>query len=357
MRLNRHKLLEAIESGVRYALELDDEDYNNEEQVDFNKDKIESKTNREIFQERVQTAFDNKRFFPRIKDMISQFNLTWKPKNKQDLKDTINAYCEYYNDWALNLNFINISDITDMFAMFAESNFNGNISKWDVSNVTDMSYMFNRSKFNGDILKWDVSSVTNMNGMFNESKFNGDISKWDVSNVKTMNNMFAYSEFNGDISKWDVSKVLNMYAMFAESNFNGDISNWNVSNVTDMSYMFNRSKFNGDISNWNVSNVTNMQTMFDGSEFSGDLSNWEINIESVDDIKCMLNSSSQNIIVDPKKIKLYRKIQQYSKTNRISKPGIERISNIVRGLETMYYSWDEKNYPNWLKKLIKQFVD
>ena len=31
MRLNRHKLLEAIKSGVRYALELGDEDYNNEE--------------------------------------------------------------------------------------------------------------------------------------------------------------------------------------------------------------------------------------------------------------------------------------------------------------------------------------
>ena len=55
MRLNKHKLLEAIESGVRYALELDDEDYNynNEETIDFNKDKIESKTNQEIFQEKV----------------------------------------------------------------------------------------------------------------------------------------------------------------------------------------------------------------------------------------------------------------------------------------------------------------
>ena len=53
MKLDRHRLLEAIESGVRYALELDDEDYNNEETVDFNKDKIESKTNQEVFQEKV----------------------------------------------------------------------------------------------------------------------------------------------------------------------------------------------------------------------------------------------------------------------------------------------------------------
>ena len=53
MRLNRHKLLEAIESGVRYALELDDEDYNNEETVDFNKDKFKSQTFQEMYAERV----------------------------------------------------------------------------------------------------------------------------------------------------------------------------------------------------------------------------------------------------------------------------------------------------------------
>ena len=29
----------------------------------------------------------------------------------------------------------------------------------------------------------DVSKVTNMSAMFNNSKFDGDISKWNVSNV------------------------------------------------------------------------------------------------------------------------------------------------------------------------------
>ena len=46
-----------------------------------------------------------------------------------------------------------------------------------------------------------------MNSLFSESQFNGDISKWDVSNVTDMNRMFRKSQFNGDISNWNVSNV------------------------------------------------------------------------------------------------------------------------------------------------------
>jgi surface protein len=70
-----------------------------------------------------------------------------------------------------------------MSRVFEESQFNGDISKWDMSKVTDMKEMFWSSKFNGDISKWDVSKVTDMKEMFYNSKFNGDISKWDVSRV------------------------------------------------------------------------------------------------------------------------------------------------------------------------------
>ena len=46
-----------------------------------------------------------------------------------------------------------------------------------------MSYMFNNSQFNGDISKWDTSNVTNMSWMFHGSKFNGNISNWNFSNL------------------------------------------------------------------------------------------------------------------------------------------------------------------------------
>ncbi|MBC6411091.1 MAG: DUF285 domain-containing protein [Ekhidna sp.] len=155
-----------------------------------------------------------------------------------------------------------LSNVTDMSFMFANSSFSGDISTWDVSSVTNMTGMFSNSTFNGDLSKWDVSKVTSMPYMFQNSSFNGNISDWNVSKVTSMSFMFVSSSFSGDLSKWDISSVRIMNSIFSGSTFNGDLSNWNVSNVTDISFMFARSSFNGDLSNWDISNVTNMERMF-----------------------------------------------------------------------------------------------
>ena len=63
------------------------------------------------------------------------------------------------------------ADRIDMGSMFAESQFNGDISKWDVSKVTNMAELFSNSQFNGDISKWDVSNVTKTTYMFNNCLF------------------------------------------------------------------------------------------------------------------------------------------------------------------------------------------
>jgi len=93
----------------------------------------------------------------------------------------------------LNLNWLDVSEVTSMLCMFQWSVFNGDISLWDVSNVRDMQEMFFKCNFNGDISGWDVSRVGDMKDMFHSSKFRGDISGWQLSDgaLKNHNNMFT----------------------------------------------------------------------------------------------------------------------------------------------------------------------
>ena len=136
-----------------------------------------------------------------------------RPKNKKELREIIKEIIAEKGP-NCDLNFIDVSNITDMSYLFWNTKFDGDISKWDVSNVKDMRYMFASTPFNGDISNWDVSNVTNMAAMFMSSNFNKNISKWDVSNVEFMGWMFAYGPFNQDISKWNVRKVKSIKDMF-----------------------------------------------------------------------------------------------------------------------------------------------
>lgn len=208
----------------------------------------------------------------------------YKVKNKEEIIHIIrsNRSIKRYEDdftpkSTTDLNWIDTSNITDMSDIFFETNFDGNISKWDVSNVKTLDTMFCSSMFNGDLSEWDVSNVQCMTRLFSSSKFkNNSLSNWNVSKVRNMTAMFYDTSFNGDISKWDVSNVELMSFMFERSKFNNDISNWDVSNVKDMECMFKTSKFNGDVSKWDVSNVTSISYMFAYSNFDGDISKWNI---------------------------------------------------------------------------------
>ncbi|MGB5459292.1 MAG: BspA family leucine-rich repeat surface protein [Eudoraea sp.] len=177
--------------------------------------------------------------------------------------------------------------------------FNQDISSWDVSNVTNMNAMFLMSSFNQDIISWDVSGVTNMSGMFSFAPFNQPIGTWDVSSVTDMKGMFSVSPFDQPIGDWDVSSVTDMANMFQGSQFNQPIGNWNVGSVTVMSYMFSISPFNQPIGNWDVSNVTDMSHMFQGSwalgapnPFNQDISSWDVG--SVANMREMFKESSIN---------------------------------------------------------------
>ena len=47
-----------------------------------------------------------------------------------------------------------------------------------------------------------------MKSMFEESEFKGDVSKWDVSSVIDMSFMFYHTYFDGDVSNWNTTHVV-----------------------------------------------------------------------------------------------------------------------------------------------------
>ena len=169
-------------------------------------------------------------------NILKQCIGVYKVADREELIEISNYYISQFGN-ECSLNWIDTGEVTDMSRLFYDSNFTGDISKWDVGKVTNMSSMFEGSKFNGDIADWNVSNVRDMHNMFRGSTFsfnkkmnpfNGNIGKWNVCNVIDMHEMFYYSKFNSDISQWNVWNVANMEYMFAESKFNKNISNWNI---------------------------------------------------------------------------------------------------------------------------------
>ena len=195
------------------------------------------------------------------------------------------------------LSALNVSKVTDMSYMFANSIYEGiDLSNWDTSKVENMEYMFSgthagSSKLNG--LK--TSNVKNMSRMFLDSDLmSAEIENFDVSNVEDMSFMLAgeyYGELN--LSKWNTSKVVDMSGMFYNlyqraQYTNLNLSGWDTSRVIDMSYMFSGVIANSitGLNNFNTSNVTNMSYIFGNEDspmyYSGntqidnlDISSWD----------------------------------------------------------------------------------
>jgi surface protein len=158
-----------------------------------------------------------------------------------------------------------------MHSLFSgNKTFNTDISMWDVSNVTDMTGMFANSIYNQPLNNWNVSKVGSMNSMFHSNYyFNQPLNNWNVSNVVSMSSMFEKcSAFNGDISNWNVGKVTIFHSMFnmwrVSPIFNIDLSNWDVHSCTNFGSMFYYcNSFNKSyISHWNVSPSSYIDLMF-----------------------------------------------------------------------------------------------
>ncbi len=144
-----------------------------------------------------------------------------------------------------------------------------NINEWDVTRVTDMQHLFAQTLFNEDISNWDVSNVINMSYMFSGCVEFDQSLDWDVENVTNMSNMFSGCvNFNRSLY-WDTGKVTDMSEMFKDCTlFNGWLE-WNTSNVTNMSKMFENCINLEGLCQWDTGKVENMTRMFLNTKIPG----------------------------------------------------------------------------------------
>lgn len=235
------------------------------------------------------------------------------PQSKDELKALV-------SDKSVNLGEIDISKITDLSNLFADSkrvDFSG-IESWDTKNVTDMHRMFeNCHTFNENIESWDVSRVTQMQYMFqNATRFNRDLGAWNVANVRHISEMFSgASSFKQNLNAWKFNNLLSANDVFKNSpmqsakstlakwykkpvkidgkyrpvqtwqlrmlikNPRANLAEIDTSKITNMSHLFyydkKRRNYAG-LETWDVSRVENMCGAFAYSAMNVDISGWDV---------------------------------------------------------------------------------
>lgn len=147
---------------------------------------------------------------------------------------------------ACDLNYIDVSRLTNMVGVFRGLAFNGDISGWDTGRVVNMACLFYDSPFTGDISGWNTSSLQNATRMFKDSKFNGDIHAWNMRQCQSFVGMFHGSFFNGNIDRWRIQGDVKMDLMFSNCPFRGDLSGLTLSPNSSCVNMFSPT-FQGEL--------------------------------------------------------------------------------------------------------------
>lgn len=195
------------------------------------------------------------------------------PKSNSELRNIILTEVEK-NGPNVDLNYIDVSEITDMNNMFKDIDFYGDISEWDMSHVLYANEMFSKcTSFCCDLSKWNLSSLIEGARMFYACRFlDCDMSNWGLDELKTSTQMFqlcVHMKGKGT-NKWRISKLVNADNMFAKCDaLDTTFESWNTETIEEARSMFldcrhldNKNK--NDWSKWDIKSLRISTYMFSG---------------------------------------------------------------------------------------------
>ena len=133
---------------------------------------------------------------------------------------------------------LDTSNVTNMYATFANLTNITTMPLIDTSNVTNMTSTFQSCSKLTNIPLLNTSNVTNMATMFDGCSNLTSIPQLDTSKVTSMNNMFASCSKLTSIPQLDTSKVTNMSNMFTSCSKLTSIPQLDASNVNNVYSMF-----------------------------------------------------------------------------------------------------------------------
>ena len=163
----------------------------------------------------------------RINKNIKTKQVEYFPKNYDDLKKIITKRALDSNDGVLDLNDIDISEITDLSYLFENINNikSVDMNDWDTSKVTDIHGLFwsNKSIEEIYINDWNTNNIESFYGVFYdcENLKTLDLTNWKFDKCKETDLMFANCS-KLDLSfanKWDLDlETINSGDMFRNCN-------------------------------------------------------------------------------------------------------------------------------------------
>ena len=215
-------ILEAINRGIQIALDdfedIEDNNQISKQEVIQNDETIIEKIRlHDLVRQLAYYVAISEEGLIELSHLAKKYGYKYKVKDTDELKRIVNfigstSYFTHTYEFnqdllRVDLNFLDVSGIKDMGALFKNNYFNGDISQWDVSNVETMAYMFENSYFNQPIGNWNVQKNENFVRMFQNSPFCQDISKWNCESLKN----YDQSYLNSIFSKTPMYKKIELY--------------------------------------------------------------------------------------------------------------------------------------------------